>query len=1193
MEFDQFLFDEFVAEANEHLATIEDDFLALESQQETPDQELMDKLFRAIHSIKGGSGFLGLERINGLSHGMESLLSKLRSRELKPESRSIDALLAGVDLLRNMIAAPLASNTTDIADIERRLAECVGKHAAPALRPTARASSERRPPQASVVFPSSEAASKEKSPTEPPQFAPLLVSAAKTTMVVDQELVGEFIAEANEHLSSIVEDFLALEAQGAHPNQDLVDKIFRAIHSIKGGSGFVGFQRISYLSHAMESLMSKVRTGEIQPRAEHIDALLRGVDLLSAMIAAPMQSEGVAIEVVQELLLDLVAGAIDLSKRVAPAATATIDAVSGRVALEDAVAATALARYDYIYRLEFNLTDLSRAKGQTPAELFLELGQNGEILAAELLLDVSEPPPATLRCEALYATLLDPDIVGVVVDLPEDQVTLLRELHKIALPPPESPAVLLVEEHAEPFGSDIPPHTTRAVSSAKAPSAPSPASAAVEKAGTIRIHVGILDKLMTLAGELVLVRNQQLLSMDRLDAGHRDIVQRLDMVTSELQETIMRTRMQPIGNVFGKLPRIVRDLTSRLAKQISIDIAGNEVELDKTILESLNDPLTHIIRNCCDHGVELPEVRKRAGKSPTGTIRVRAFHEGGQINIEIKDDGKGIDPEVIRGKILERGLRSEVEVSQMSDKEVLQLIHLPGFSTAEKVSDVSGRGVGMDVVKHAIEELGGSIELESWVGEGTSIQLRLPLTLAIIPCLIVMVGRNRYAVPQVNLVELVRLYDDDVATKIEVAGNQEVYRLRDRLLPMVRLNEVLRRPKPFTRSAKARIAEENRSNEAAQRAATSEEFGGKTLNFAVVKVGADRFGLIVDSILSTEEIVVKPMHSSLKPLRCYSGATVMGDGAVALILDIEGIARHAGVFLEPHGEVSDGLSAPGTSHWDTQSILLFRIGGAERFALALPLIRRIEKISMSRVERIGKKEFITIEGGSTLVLRLDQFLPVASCSEKQDMFLILPKFIVRPFGILMSEIVDIVETPVNLNTESYMEDGLLGTDIIAEHLTLFPDIYRLIELAEPQWFAERRRNLPLQREKKRVLVVEDSAFFRQMVTKYLEADNYEPIAVEHGRAALDMLHEREFDLIVSDIEMPVMNGFEFVKNLRHSAFKDIPAMALTSLKTEEDRLKALECGFDAYQVKIDREQFLSEAARLLRKKPAPSVAGAA
>lgn len=1120
-------------------------------------------------------------------------------------------------------------------------------------------------------------------------------------MDIDETLLQEFVAEANEHLDSIEDDFLALERQQDPPDPKLVDKVFRAIHSVKGGAAFIGLGRTKELAHAMENLLSKMRSGEMLPDSTRIDALLKGVDLLNTMIAAPLQSEQVETGELLTLLKELLSGAVPAVKtpplqeqRESPppvvehhAAAAEHTAPSPQPAAERHEAKTnkvslrcrlsgelpqgsalqltaeeldSLLAQELAAELEKTLPDIKlrganilhllmplEGNDPPPLELLHEiLDEVGLTLDATFVLpdnDFSlQVPPQGLAAEALLAGDQDPEFLGVALEaaVPGAQLTLVgrieAETAKQPAPEPQPQQqqdvfqagreVAVHEQQAPP--SPDPQQTADneeqantaafAQTEGAAPAGDAPAARGMERGGTVRINVGLLDKLMTLAGELVLVRNQQLLHTDRGDSLARDMVQRLDMVTSELQETIMQTRMQPIGNVLAKLPRIVRDLSNSLGKEIQIIMQGNEVELDKTILEALNDPLVHIIRNSCDHGVEAPEVREAAGKPRTGTITLQAYHEGGQIIIDIADDGQGIDPATVRHKALERGLRSEMELAQLSDREVLSLVMLPGFSTAKKVSEVSGRGVGMDVVRHAIENLGGNLELESFPGTGTTLHLRLPLTLAIIPCIIVMVAEQRFAIPQVNLEELVCLYDEEVFTRIEVAGKQEVYRLRNKLLPMVRLSEILANPAPFSRDVRAAIAEKYHLQhqrflqqlQAAEQ--VSEEEAAQTLPqepatvqhnvytllpepqlqsappeslfFAVVKVGADRFGLIVDRILGTEEIVVKPMHPSLKQLRCYSGATVMGDGSVALILDIEGIARHAGVFVEQPSD--DMLHKKGSSagNVDKQSILLFRNGPNEQFALALPLIRRIEKIDMNRIETVGGKEFITIEGQSTLVLRLDKLLNVSPSQPQNEMFLILPKHIKRSFGILMSRILDIENTDIRLNTESYVEDGLLGTDVIRGHLTLFPDIYRLIELAEPSWFAERRQSLPPPQEGKRVLIVEDSSFLRHMLRRYLEADGYEVLDSEDGQQALNLLQEQDVDLVVSDIEMPVMDGLEFIRNLRYTGRQpDLPAMALTSLNTEDDKQRALKAGFDRYQVKLDRERFLADCTKLLTR----------
>ena len=1046
-------------------------------------------------------------------------------------------------------------------------------------------------------------------------------------MELDQYLYDEFIAEANEHLLTIEDDFMALEEMKDAPDPDLVDKVFRAVHSVKGGSAFLGLTRINELAHAMENLLSQIRENEKRPESEYIDALLQGVDLLSGMIADVASSNETDISDIHVRLKAMVAGEplaggpAEQAGSCAPevpegAAESEVspEAPESSLDLDGEEISALLEEFDFVYLLKYDLLEPGLA---APADIISELSSAGEVKDARLVLqdgDLSAGMPGgPLELDVLYATLVGDEYIEMIAGLPGERIHRLGELGgNGAAPEQEDIEEESRQEDEPPQGEDVAEMEAAAVPEPPAVKSPAPAAetegCAAPKpgrnrsGGTVRINVDILDKLMTLAGELVLVRNQQLMTRDRPESMSRDIIQRLDLVTTEIQQTVMRTRMQPIDNALCKLPRIVRDLSVKLGKKIDLEMQGNEVELDKTIIESLNDPLTHIIRNCCDHGIETPEEREAAGKRETGRVMVRAYHEGGQINIEFEDDGKGIDPEKIKNKILEKGLMPEAELEKLTDKELCSLIMLPGFSTAGKVSEISGRGVGMDVVKHGIEELGGSVELDSRPGKGTLLHLRLPLTLAIIPCLIAKVGGHRFAIPQVNLEELVCLYDKDVYSRIESAANQEVYRLRDRLLPLVRLNEVLERRAPFDRGVKAAICEKYRSmrekslhahetvspEEGCDFTQVDDEFQG-SLNFAVVKVGAERFGLIVDEVLGTEEIVVKPMHSSLKPLKIYSGATVMGDGGVALILDIEGIARHARVFMDRTvDELAEKAVARVEDRKETQYILIFRHGGMERFALALPLIRRIEKISMSDVERVGEKEFITVDDRSTLILRLDRHLSVEPGEDVEDMYLILPKFARRPFGILMSEIVDIEEASIGLNTESHVEEGLLGTDLIRGRMTLFPDIYRLIEKAEPEWFKTGEQDEGAANGSgsgRKVLLAEDSPFLLHMIKTYLESEGFDVMSACNGKQGLELLAGGGANLIVSDLEMPIMDGFEFIKAVRRDpGLEGIPAMALTSLNTEEDKRRALNAGFDDFQVKIDRERFLNQALRLSAKK---------
>jgi two-component system chemotaxis sensor kinase CheA len=876
----------------------------------------------------------------------------------------------------------------------------------------------------------------------------------------DPEMVEAFVAEAKEHLESIEDDFLALERQKNDPEQSLLDKVFRAIHSVKGAAGFLGLSKMSELAHVMEALLTKMRSGQILPESEYIDSLLAGVDLLTTMLQNIALSNDVDIKLVYDRLTSL---------------------------------------YEH---------------GATPRKVETE----------------KEP--------------------GVAADKEK----------KSAVP-----------EKSE-----------------------------LDLGNTVRINVDILDRLMVQAGELVLIRNQHLLTVDDSDPISRSIAHRLDLITSELQETIISTRMQPVGKVIDKFPRIVRDMGKTLGKQIQLEITGSNAELDKTILESLNDPLTHIIRNSCGHGIETPDERVKAGKPKTGAIRIAAYHEAGRVNIKISDDGRGVDTDRIRKKIVEKGLKSEAELEQMNHQDILNLVFLPGFSTMDKADDVSGRGVGMDVVKTCIEKIGGSFEFESKSGEGTSILLQLPLTLAIIPSIIVSAGGYLYAIPQVSLVELVTLYDEDIQAKIEQADDQEVYRLRGRLLPIVRLSEVLLRPRFFTRETRAEIAEKyNQAGGAGsalgQTTTDSSEFAedeGISLNFVVLKVGNNHYGLVVDKIVGTEEIVVKPLHPAVKQLGIYAGATIMGNGKTALILDVGGIARHTGITLAER--IMEERENEFRSE-DLQSVLLFKSGPKEQLALSLPLIRRIEPIKMKDVERIGDKEYITVDGVSTLIIRLDHLLKISPIVDEERMFLILPRHLKRPVGILMSAFVDVVDTAVDLDLSSYQADGFLGTAIIENSMTLFLDIYRLVEMLDPDLASLSRalsETAAAGSSSIRILLLEDIAFFRHLIKGYLETEGYEVVDVKNGQQGLEQMEEHLFDLIVSDLEMPIMNGWNFIKNVRQALQQsNIPAVALTSLDTDESRTKSMESGFDFYEVKLDKEHFLKTVAVALQKNKEPAISG--
>jgi two-component system, chemotaxis family, sensor kinase CheA len=991
-------------------------------------------------------------------------------------------------------------------------------------------------------------------------------------------LIHEFVSEAKEHLANVGDDLLALERRKDDSSRYRIDHLFRAVHSIKGGAGFFGCRVIEELAHAMENVLDHAREQSAAPDNHVIDLLLAGTDRIAALLDDVERSNdtdiGALLSRLRELLPDqkgmnaLASGGSERSSSTPAVAARTSDSLLPIPVLADRPGSDV-----YVFGLHIDLRACERQQGFGPSEVLQRVQAAGTILNARL-----DVPEASLDADLSSGEIIYQAIVSS--KLPLDEFAGALGLAGARIDVLDEPRVASPQtESSAPTGQDE-------------------SSRPVDRGGTIRIPVPLVDRLMTLAGELVLVRNQATRTIDSRDALLRPLVQRLDAVTGEMQDTVMRTRMQPVGNLFGKFPRMVRDLAKQMGKQIELEVSGTEVELDKTILEALSDPLTHLIRNCCDHGIEPPVARERKGKPAQGRIVLSARHLGGQIHIEVRDDGKGIDPQAIKRKVLEQGLRSSAELARLNDRDLLGLILLPGFSTAAAVTDLSGRGVGMDVVKTNLDRLGGVLEMDSEPGHGAAFSLRLPLTLAIIPCLIVSAGGERYAVPQKDLEELVFLHPGQTRTRIEYAFDQEVVRLRDRLLPLVRLHEVLRRRRPFDAAARMdilRTYRNQRSGVSGQESGfdkENEEFATSSRGveseglaptyFAVVKAGSQRFGLVVDGILNTEEIVVKPMHSAMRPLACFAGATIMGDGRVALILSIEGVARHAGVRFDVTGDAG-ALAHDSTGGPEAQTLLLFQYGPRERFAVPLAMVRRIEMVRMPQVERVGDQEFLTVDGVSTRILRPDRFLTVSSCEDRDPMFLLLPRNVGRPFGVLLSAILDTETLPVHLSPGSFQADGVLGTAIVRGQMTLFPDIYRLAEFLDPE--GKFKPPLAAPGRKRRVLLVEDTQFFREVVKGYLTAEGLEVTTAKNGVEGLEKLDAMQFDLIISDIEMPEMDGWAFARAARQRpTVRALPLLALTTLSSDDDRAKAVECGFDKYELKLDRERFLGAVKELLDER---------
>ena len=790
------------------------------------------------------------------------------------------------------------------------------------------------------------------------------------------EIVKDFLIESNENLDRLDQELVKLESDPS--SKELLASIFRTIHTIKGSCGFLGFARLEKLAHAGENLLSGLRDGKFTLNEEITSGLLSMVDAVRKMLSA-IQASGQDGEEDYASLIEHLAS-LQQAQSELPASTIPV-----AVAPADAA---------------------EKPPSPAPTENASSPAASAEPTSADLLADPSKIGGLLLE----RGHIRGDDLVRALQQQEEGRKRIGEILVGQGVVRPED--VQAAQRTLESRNPD----------------------AAVE---TIRVGVTLLDRLMNLVGELVLARNQLLqFSNSTQDAGFQALSQRMNLIASELQEEVMRTRMQPIGNIWNKFPRTVRDLALNCGKEVRVEMEGKETDLDRTIIEAIKDPLTHLVRNCVDHGIELPEDRKKAGKDPTGRLILRAFHEGGQVNIEISDDGAGLNLDRIRRTAIERGVLPAEQAARMQDRDIFNLIFLPGFSTAEKVSNVSGRGVGMDVVKTNVEKIGGTVDVHSTAGQGTTVKVKIPLTLAIIPALMVNSGGERFAIPQVSLLELVRLEADEVGKGIEMVHGAPVYRLRGRLLPLVYLNRELQ------------IAALD-GTQSGRHAAT---------NIVVVQADGREFGLVVDEITDTEEIVVKPLGKQLKGISAYSGATIMGDGRVALILDILGLAQRARVIGESRESAlkeKDKDKGKDETATDHQTLLLVQCGSQGRMAIPLSLVARLEEFPSSAIELAGEQEVTQYRGQIMPLIRLSQVMAAAgekapTSSQEQRMQVVVYSEGGRSVGLIVDHIVDIVDERLVIQSPAPRR-GVVGSSVIQKRVTDLLDVPSVVRDAIPNF----------------------------------------------------------------------------------------------------------------------------------------------
>ncbi|MCA1529715.1 hybrid sensor histidine kinase/response regulator [Bradyrhizobium yuanmingense] len=903
------------------------------------------------------------------------------------------------------------------------------------------------------------------------------------------DLLREFLTETSESLDTVDNQLVKFEQEPN--NAKILDNIFRLVHTIKGTCGFLGLPRLEALAHAGETLMGKFRDG-MPVTAEAVTVILSSIDrikeILAGLEATEAEPEGNDRDLIDKLEAMVEQGMAAMSGSAEPMPTA---------------------------------------------------GTAAPVADAPPLVPAAPAAAAAPAKEMTMGTLVDQTLERPLRPGEVSLDELERAFRETAIEAPVPAPVAKAEVKAEPAAEAAKP--------AKEKAAPKK-SMADEMAGegdrianqSIRVNVDTLEHLMTMVSELVLTRNQLLeISRRNEDTEFKVPLQRLSNVTAELQEGVMKTRMQPIGNAWQKLPRIVRDLSSELGKQIELEMHGADTELDRQVLDLIKDPLTHMVRNSADHGLETPAERLASGKGEQGTIRLSAYHEGGHIIICIADNGRGLNTEKIKAKALSSGLVTEAELEKMSEAQIHKFIFAPGFSTAAAITSVSGRGVGMDVVRTNIDQIGGTIDIKSVAGEGSSVTIKIPLTLAIVSALIVEAAGDRFAIPQLSVVELVRARANS-EHRIERIKDTAVLRLRNKLLPLIHLKKLLKID---------------------DGAASDPENGF----IVVTQVGSQTFGIVVDGVFHTEEIVVKPMSTKLRHIDMFSGNTILGDGAVIMIIDPNGIAKALGAAgSSAHGMGDEAAGHHIGSGEQTTSLLVFRAGSSQPKAVPLGLVTRLEELPADKIE---------FSNGRYMVQYREQLMPLVAmegvtiASQGAQPILVFADD-GRSMGLVVDEIIDIVEERLNIEVGG-SSSGVLGSAVIKGQATEVIDVGHFLPMAFADWFTRKEMKPSLHSQS--VLLVDDSAFFRNMLAPVLKAAGYRVRTAPTAQEGLAALRAQSFDVILTDIEMPDMNGFEFAEVVRSdNNLAATPIIGLSALVSPAAIERGRQAGFHDYVAKFDR-----------------------
>ncbi len=1031
----------------------------------------------------------------------------------------------------------------------------------------------------------------------------------------DDELLQIYFEESCEQLDGIETDLLAIEEAGAEIDDDLVNKVFRAVHSVKGGAGFFNLISVRELAHAMENVLGEIRAHEIVPNGTIIGALLAGADALNRMFEGDGTGES-------EDIAGMIAGIEQSTGAVAEAPPepepepAPELSATGPLRVQDPddgeqlfevprnvwqAVQRDLAGDAKLYLLALDAFEDLNDGPQFIDQFFGEVTDVCTVLATRALpnpaIDVREAESLhALKIRMLVGTIDSPDNLAEALGLPVKCV-VSNPTQTVPASKPAAPIDAIAAPEAE-AAAPPPPAAPKArvVDITKNKPKVKPAATAAKKADradntSIRVRLPLLDRLMTLAGELVLTRNQLVQSVGTNETQALEASQRIDHITTELQDAIMSTRMQSVGTVFNKFKRIVRDLSKQVGKEVELIIEGEDVELDRTVIESIGDPLTHLVRNALDHGLETPEERQAAGKPRRGTLRLSAAHKAGSVLIEIQDDGRGINVERVRAKALERGLFGVEELAVMNRQSILRLIMRPGFSTAAQVTDLSGRGVGMDVVASNMKRLGGSIDLESEDGQGSTMRVKLPLTLAIIPALLVTEQLRRFAIPQANLVELHRIPAHQISERIRVLGDSEMLTLRGSLLPIMRLRDILGMPdRTFVDEEGQRHPDRRKhigdhrhlTGFDSDRAISQRSSVSSAVHVAVVAAGDFRYGIALESWQETSEIVVKPLGRHLRDSPAYAGATILGDGASALILDVVGIGRQVMRDLGvDESEASRVAASKSKEFRDALSVLLLRGFDSDLFAIPLELVTRVERIDPDRIQNVMNTLSLRYHGGSLPLVPVDR-LTHAPVHIDRAGYVVVFQSQGFEVGLFAADLLDVVETSGQIDDQTMRGPGIFGSFHMGEELVLLLDVQQIAGSALNQ----EPHTVSTDHQGASILLVEPSGFFKRTLTGYLESVGFIVYSVNTPADALDTLQaaERPIHAMVLDVDEDENGGFDLVKRVAHELEIDLPVVITTTSSRSDLLRRGEDAGVSAFAPKLDQQRIAQLLQKLLRAR---------